>query len=295
MADVKLLLVDDEADFREATSRALGRRGFRVETAESGARALELLQRTVPDIIVLDLRMEGMDGITTLRELRKQNEEIPVVILTGHGQLDDAVAGFHLGIVEFLQKPVEVVELAERLRALLDGGRCPPLRERRVEEVMVPARSYRSIYIDRPLRELVSVLVESLIEDAAENSAAPGVRTVVVRDRADKFVGCVRPGDVLDALLPAALRDSPYSSYLTGMFLGQCKLVGQRTVADILEEPAIVDVDVPLMEAVHVMVSRRVVSLPVLRNGELVGVLRDKDLLLEAARCMRGDRSGPTL
>jgi DNA-binding response OmpR family regulator len=288
MENVKLLLVDDETEFREGIAQALARRRFEVVATESGARALQLLQDASFDIMVLDLRTEGMSGIETLAKLREFNEMLPVVILTGHGQLDDALAGIRLGIIDFLHKPVQVDELAERIRALLRGGPSAPLRERRIAEVMAPTSGYRRVYADQPLRDLVATLEQSLFKSPADGRFAPGLRTIVVYDREETFLGCVRAGEVLDALIPAALRDSPYSSYLTGMFLAQCKLLSERKVKDILGEPVTVEVDAPLIEAVHRIVTHRVVSLPVLQAGKLVGILREKDLLVEASHCMGG-------
>ena len=85
MQEIDLLIVDDEADFRRAVSRALSRRGFRVSEADTGQRALEIVRASPPDIMVLDLRMPGMDGIETLRRLRLENEDLPVIIQADEG------------------------------------------------------------------------------------------------------------------------------------------------------------------------------------------------------------------
>ncbi|MBU1495221.1 MAG: response regulator, partial [Actinobacteria bacterium] len=93
MEIIKLLLVDDEDEFREATAQVLERRGFQVAQADSGEKALQEISASLPQIVILDLRMEGMDGIATLQEIRKTHPKLPVIILTGHGAFEDAIAG----------------------------------------------------------------------------------------------------------------------------------------------------------------------------------------------------------
>ncbi len=218
MKEIELLLVDDEAEFREATARALERRGFRVIEAESGERALERIGSAAPDIVVLDLRMEGMDGIDTLTRIRKERRDLPVVILTGHGRFDDVLQGINLNIVEFLQKPVDVERLAALIRKLLSEGTKKPLRERTIGELMVPVSSYRRVYGDQPVREVIAELREAMFQNVTGKVAEQGHRSLLVFDRQENFLGCLR---VIDLVLPSFLRESPYSSYFTGMFLAQ--------------------------------------------------------------------------
>ena len=107
--------------------------------------------------------------------------------------------------------------------------------------------------------------------------------------RVEKFVGTLRMRDILAHVLPAALRGSPYSSYLTGMLLAQCKLIGDTRCREALEQRHSIDIRTPLMEALNLMVSEGLTSLPVMQGGELVGVLRDGDLLREIADLVGND------
>lgn len=277
---IHLLLVDDEAGFRQAAGRALSRRGFRISEAESGERALELLGELRPDLVILDLKMGGMDGISALKEIRRIDEKLPVLILTGHGRYLDALAGISLEIVDFVQKPVDMELLGARIRKLLirDSGR--PLRERTVRELMVSVTSYERVYADQTLREALEIL---RAPEAAGDEQGRGLCSVLVFDRGDRFVGMLGLQQVLEASIPAFLASSAYSSYFTGMFLAQTKILGGEQVGDLLGEPQTIEIEAPLMEAVHCMVSGRSTALPVVDNGELVGVLRDRDLLQEIA------------
>jgi DNA-binding response OmpR family regulator len=286
MKNIQLLLVDDEADFRAVTSRVLSRRGFDVVEAASGDQALLRVKEKVPDVVVLDLKMEGMDGIETLTAIRKDHPALPVLILTGHGSFQDAMAGISLEIVDFLQKPADIDKLALRIRRLLAKEHHEALRERSVGELMVPIDSYARVYEDEPLAAAVRAIQESFSMKVSGRVAEQGHRSVLVFDRRDKFVGLLRIADIIRLVLPSFLRDSPYSSYFTGMFLAQCKTVGNLRVADLVDEPCYVTTDTPLMEVVNLMVTESRINLPVRERGEVVGIIRDKDLLTEIAQYM---------
>ena len=282
MKTIDLLLVDDEPDFREATRAALTRRGFVVSEAASGEDAIPLIHACEPDVVILDLCMPGMGGIETLAEMRKLNDDLPVVILTGQGHVGDALAGIGLGIVDFIQKPVDIDDLAARIRALLARPAGRRLRERSIGELLVPVDAYLRAYGDQPARHVVEALRCSLLGAGASGEITEqGHRTVLVFERDGRFVGCIRIGDVLDLIVPEALKRSSSSSYPSGMFLAQCKLVGNCLARDLIRDRTTIGAWAPLMEAVHLMVAGRLINLPVTLDGELFGMLRDKDLLLE--------------
>ncbi len=116
-------MVDDEEDFASALAERLNRRDFVAHAVFSGADALAALDRHRPDVIVLDLKMPGMDGLETLRRLRASAPGLPVVVLTGHGTVAAGVEGMQLGAVDFLQKPVPIVRLCMALAAAVAVGR----------------------------------------------------------------------------------------------------------------------------------------------------------------------------
>ena len=107
----KVLLVDDEEEFVRALAERLELRGFEPEVALSGELALQVIEERAPDVIVLDLRMPGMDGVEVLRRVKRTHPRIQVIILTGHGSEADARTVRSLGAFEHLQKPVEVADL----------------------------------------------------------------------------------------------------------------------------------------------------------------------------------------
>lgn len=290
---IRVLLVDDEEEFRRSASRSLGNRGLAVREAEDGTAALAAVRQERPDLVILDLRMPGMDGIETLRRLRGIDESLPVIVLTGHGSLHDALAGIALEITDFLQKPVDLDALAVRVREMVArGGQKGPLRERLIRDLMRRPESYPAVRLDQPVREVLSVLCDAFLNTVERTG--PGVRSARVYDPEGGFVGMVRFSDLLKLVLPGYLRESPYASYFTGMFLAQCKVVGQRRLEDILGPDIRVEVDEALMEAVHLMVVHRLITLPVMEDERLVGVLTERDVILEIARAMGWEAKPPT-
>jgi len=283
---LKLLLVDDEDDFRRATSTALTRRGFDVTDAPDGMKALEAISHDRPDVVVLDLKMPGLSGIETLQKIRETEASLPVIILTGHGDLEAAMAGIKLEIVDFLQKPVDIDRLASHIRKLLDRNIDTTMRERTIAEIMAPPSRYPRIYIDQPVSDAIAILRETFYRPTAEGVQPRQVRSALVFDRTERFLGFLRFIDILKLVLPKFLEDSPYTTYFTGMFLAQVKLIGQRSIHDLMGELVCVDVHEPILSAAHLMVHHRMINLPVMDKGKLIGVLRDRDIILEIARRM---------
>jgi two-component system OmpR family response regulator len=117
---IKVLVVDDERDFLDALVVRLKLRKYQVEGAPSGEEALEVMGERPADVVVLDLKMPGMDGIETLTEIKKRHTGAEVVILTGHGDVEAGMEGLSRGAFAYLIKPVKVEELIEKIVAAYD-------------------------------------------------------------------------------------------------------------------------------------------------------------------------------
>ena len=121
MAEAAILVVDDDASIRRMLDRALGAEGYEVELAADGGAALASLERSVPDLVVLDVAMPGLDGLAVCRRLRAKGLAIPVLLLTARDAVPDRVEGLDAGADDYLVKPFATEELIARLRALLRG------------------------------------------------------------------------------------------------------------------------------------------------------------------------------
>ena len=112
---VKVLLADDETSFAGALKERLEIRGFNVFIADDGKKALECLHENKIDVAVLDVMMPELTGTEVLKEIRKTDPLVQVVLLTGHGTVKNAVEGMKLGAYDYLLKPVEIDSLCTKL------------------------------------------------------------------------------------------------------------------------------------------------------------------------------------
>ncbi len=116
---MRLLIIEDEAPMRIALVETLAAEGYRVRSAADGLAGLELACTETFDLILLDVMMPGLDGFAVCRELRKRGRDMPVLMLTARGQIDDRVEGLDSGADDYLLKPFSLKELLARVRALL--------------------------------------------------------------------------------------------------------------------------------------------------------------------------------
>jgi two-component system response regulator MprA len=114
-----LLLVDDDPPIRRMLERTLAAEGYEVEAAADGGAALAAVERSVPDAIVLDVTMPGLDGLAVTRRLRAKGLRVPILLLTARDAVHERVAGLDAGADDYLVKPFDVDELSARVRALL--------------------------------------------------------------------------------------------------------------------------------------------------------------------------------
>ncbi len=116
MADLKLLLVDDEQEFLEPMASRLARRHLACRTAQSGEEALKILGEERFNCAVVDVMMPGMNGLELLRRMHRDYPDVAVILLTGHASVELGVQGMELGAFEYLMKPVEFDELVDTIR-----------------------------------------------------------------------------------------------------------------------------------------------------------------------------------
>ncbi len=111
-----VLIVDDEDDFRETLAARLRRRGLVVRDAESGRRCLDLMGQAAFDVVILDVKMPGTDGIEVLEEIKKRRPFVEVILLTGHGSVEAGIEGMKLGAFDYVMKPTNIDELLHKVR-----------------------------------------------------------------------------------------------------------------------------------------------------------------------------------
>src|SRR5260221_818869 len=119
----KLLLIDDEADVQYSFRRNFGPPEFDVTTAASGEEGLKIIPRLKPDLVIMDVRMGGMNGLETLRRLRQTEPKLPVIMMTAYGTAQTAIEAMKLGAYDYLLKPFKVPKLKEVIVAALKASR----------------------------------------------------------------------------------------------------------------------------------------------------------------------------
>ncbi len=136
--DIKVLLVDDEPHFIKMLAERLEGRGFNVETAGGGSEAIDKVKGEPYDAIILDLLMPDMDGLETLKQLKEVNPDLQIILLTGHGTIDQGVEAMKLGAMDFVEKPADFQELLEKIRKAKDKRMLLVTKrhEERVKEIM---------------------------------------------------------------------------------------------------------------------------------------------------------------
>ncbi|MBC7357214.1 MAG: response regulator [Desulfacinum sp.] len=130
MEEVRLLLVDDEVEFLETLIKRMRKRRVEAVGVRSGEDALKYLEEHPTDVVVLDVKMPGMDGIETLKAIKERHPLTEVIMLTGHANLEVAIRGMELGAFDYLMKPMDIDELLYKVE---DAHKKKKLQEKRMQ------------------------------------------------------------------------------------------------------------------------------------------------------------------
>ena len=140
MEGIKLLLVDDEVEFLQTLMRRMKKRNVDVRGVNSGEETLRYLSQNPIDVVVLDVKMPGMDGIETLREIKKRTPLIEVIMLTGHANLEAAIEGMEIGAFDYLMKPINIDDLLYKVQ---DAYKKKSLHEQKIQSMQGTVREAR--------------------------------------------------------------------------------------------------------------------------------------------------------
>ena len=224
-----VLVVDDEENIRNLVGSYLRSEGFEVVTADNGQAAVDMVRRLQPDLVVLDIRMPGLDGIDALREIRTFSD-VYVIMLTARAEETDKLIGLSVGADDYLTKPFSPRELAARVKAVLR-------RSRTGQEPSDEVLTFPGIRVDRSRREVIvdqtDVSVTTLEFDLLAALAAQPGRVFSRMQLLEAvwgwdYVGDDRVVDVHIRNLRRALADSATEP----RFIGTVRGVGYRFVAE---------------------------------------------------------------
>lgn len=141
MERFKVLVVDDEEDFVETIVKRLKDRGLDAAGGLSGREALDFLDSNDHDVIILDVKMPGMDGIEALREIKKKRPTVEVIMLTGHGSVESGIQGLQLGAYNYIMKPVPLNDLLQQMAQAYERKLIEEDRERKARSSEIPVRT----------------------------------------------------------------------------------------------------------------------------------------------------------
>jgi CheY-like chemotaxis protein len=295
---IKVLMVDDEEQFRATTKKILDKRGFDTIVAESGEAAIDKIKEN-PDVVILDIKMPGIDGHEALKQIKKLKPDLPVIMLTGHGAMPSAREALATGAFDYLSKPCDIDLLASKITDAYQRKEKKPREEKRVVEIMVPIDNYTTLNEEQTVSDAILKLKESFSSMISTSRLMESShRSVLVFDNTGNVKGLLVIDDLLEGIKPAYLKAAKPSMadsivyspmFWSGMFTTEVKRLAKMKIKEVMSAaPPTIDVDANLMEAAHMMMKNKVARLAVTKQKDVVGVIREQDLFFEMEKVIRG-------
>jgi CheY-like chemotaxis protein/CBS domain-containing protein len=266
-----VLLVDDEEPFVKNMARILKVRGFDVSTALDGYEAMNAVKRTGGfDVVVLDIKMPGMDGIEVLGEIKKRAPDTEVIMLTGHATLESGVQAMRKGAYDYLMKPCDIEDLVAKIREAYEAGSI------KKHPLLWPQKRVR----DAALQELPTLKPRDPLARALETmnreTGEADLEEVFILDSEGKLQGVVARRDLLNA----ATRAEPDVPLNWTTLLENPQWLPGETLGEIMRpNPVTTEPNAFLTDAATRMIMNQVRSMPVVRSGKVIGILRLQDVL----------------
>ncbi len=294
MSRPHIVIADDEARFRETIAKILEHKGFVVTLVGSGDQVLELLQTINPDVILLDVRMPGLNGDEALPRILAMKPQSRVILLTGHGEEASARKAFEIGAFDYLCKPCDVNILVARIHDAVDASLNGQGREKKVTEVMIPIEDYACVQASSTVRQGIAA-----IKTASENFISSGLimqsghRAVLVFEGEElagvltmrNLIQAIRPEYLVtpEGVLPHGMRYSPM--FWSGLFNMRVSALESKCVREIMNpRPPVVGCDANLMQVAQLLCEENRRRVAVEREGRIVGVVREQELFHEISR-----------
>jgi len=300
---IRVMMVDDEPRFRENTSLILTRKGFQTTIAASGEEAIEIIKQAPQDVVVLDVKMGGMDGHAALAEIKKIAPQTQVIMLTGHGTYESAASSRDLAAFDYLSKPCDIELLVVKIKEAYAVGQSKAEQpEKKVKDIMTSVEDYSTVTVNTTVREAVNTLMKSLTELVASSRIwEAGHRALLVFDEKKSLRGVLSMKDLIKAVRPfyfklpkSSLAESIRFSNMfignqDGLFTVQLKALADKKVGElVLETPPMVDENANLMDVVELLYQSQKTRLVVTSGSKVIGILREQDLFFEIVNIIGG-------
>jgi len=294
---IKVLMVDDEKRFRDTTKKILMKKGLETILAASGEEALEKINQD-PDVVILDIKMPGMDGHEALAKIKKLKPTLPVIMLTGHGDMPSARGALVEGAFDYLSKPCDIDYLAEKIKeACNQTNKLSGHKERRITSVMIPIIEYSTINENKTIQDAIKQIKKSFVTKMATSQLMEtGHRSILVKDADKEIKGILTIRDLLETVMPGylsapkpSLADSVEFSpmFWKEMFSAGIRDVKNKCISDVMSpSPVTIDGRSSLMEAAYLMLHNNQRRLIVTLSDKTVGVIREQDLFFEMEKIL---------
>ncbi len=227
-----ILVVDDEGGIRETVREILTDEGYKVAEAQQGARALDLIGKVRPDLVLLDIWMPDMDGIDLLKHIKDRQPETRVIMISGHGNIHTAVAAAKLGAFDFLEKPLSLDSLLETVHRALEDYPAPksPAKKKIAPRAKGQPRARASKSKRIPKKTLKQKTLKKGVVGAGQGLHS-GVKTGLILHPLPPNSGILFTGISADATVPALLHYVHSTGYATSL---QSKGIIVKTVEHFL-------------------------------------------------------------
>jgi CheY-like chemotaxis protein len=267
---IRVLLVDDEEQFVINMARILKVRGFDVTTAFSGYDAVDAVKNEVGfDVVILDVKMPGMDGVATLEEIKKWASDTEVIMLTGHATVSSGTQAMRKGAYDYLMKPCDIEDLVEKINEAHEAEsikRHPVMWPRKmVREITL--HSLKKLLPEDHLAKALKVMSRQIGEEALEE--------IYILDNQDYPRGVIKKRDLLDE----AQKANPGLSITWSGLLENPQWLPKKKLGRIMRpDPITIRANGHLTDAAQQMIMNNVRCMPVLRGGKAIGIIKMQDV-----------------
>jgi CheY-like chemotaxis protein/CBS domain-containing protein len=260
---IQVLIVDDEVRFARNVSRLLDTGRFDVSVAHNGLDALDVVHKTRPDVVVLDIRMPEMDGIETLLAMKHLDPEIQVIILTGHADVETGIMAIREGAFDYLFKPCDMELLKEKI---LQAATAKKIQHR---PVLWPNAAFIPLDITDNLKKALDIF---------NAMGSGGIREELhVTDNKDRLRGVVSRNQ----LIREAEKGFTERPIVWSDLARNPQWLPEKKVSDVMKPPAGISAhpDEPLHQVAQKMIDKHLRCLPVMADNRFMGIIRLNDIL----------------
>ncbi|MCD4722863.1 MAG: response regulator [Desulfobacula sp.] len=278
---IKVLIIDDEERFCTTTSKLLTKKGFETKVAHNAEQALNILNHTPQDVIVLDIQMPGMDGLSALTEIKKIAPETKVIMLTGYGSKHSALRALVREAFDYLKKPCDIDMLALRIHdAYTEKHNGFKFDDKKAINIMTRTSAQTTISADLTLLDAVKKMETNHMFLLVLDEANLPVGGLTIMD----FLKAARPDYIAEdmASTPNTYQFSPV--FWDGLFYDRMKEIRDIKIREIMSKlPPVINENANLLEVADLMYKEQKNLLLVKGIIKATGIIRDQDLFLEMA------------